>query len=95
MRQTLLLCRIVVTESARFTRSLEQLDYRVGELFAYLESNSGSTIAYVKYYREHKPISTTMAESAVNQVINARLCKHQHTCRTPRGAHLLRRCDAR
>ena len=89
MRQILLLCRIVVAESARFARSLEQLDYRVGELFAYLESNSGSTIAYGKYYREHRPISTAMAESAVNQVINARMCKHQHMRWTPRGAHLL------
>ena len=89
MRQTLLLCRIVVAQSDRFTRSLEQLDYRVGELFAYLESNSGSTIAYGKHYREHRPISTAMAESAVNQVINARMCKHQHMRWTPRGAHLL------
>jgi hypothetical protein len=30
-----------------------------------------------------------MAESAVNQVINARMCKHQHMRWTPRGAHLL------
>ena len=89
MRQILLLCRIVVAQSARFTRSLEQLDYRVGELFAYLDSNSGSTIAYGKLYREHRPISTAMAESAVNQVINARMCKHQHMRWTPRGAHLL------
>src|SRR5260370_28232925 len=49
MRQTLLLCRIVVAESARFARSLEQLDYRVGELFAYLESDSDSKIPYAQY----------------------------------------------
>ncbi|MGF6641724.1 ISKra4-like element ISBte2 family transposase [Paraburkholderia sp. MM6662-R1] len=89
MQQTLLLCRIVVAQTARFTRSLEQLDYRVGELLAYLKSNSGSTIAYGKHYREHRPISTAMAESAVNQVINVRMCKHQHMRWTPRGAHLL------
>ncbi len=74
MRQILLLCRIAMAQTARFARSLEQLDYRLGELFAYLESNSGSTIAYGKHYREHRPISTAMAESAVNQVINARMC---------------------
>src|SRR5258705_6164883 len=89
MRQILLLCRIVVAQTARFARSLEQIDYRLGELFAYLESNSGSTIAYGKHYRKHRPISTAMAESAVNQVINARMCKHQHMRWTPRGAHLL------
>ena len=71
MRQISLLCRIVVPQTLRFARSLEQLDYRLGELFAYLESNYGSTIAYGKHYREHKPISTAMAESAVNQVVNA------------------------
>jgi hypothetical protein len=89
IRQILLLCRIVVAQTARFARSLEQLDYRLGELFACLESNTGSTIAYGKHYREHRPISTAMAESAVNQVINARMCKHQHMRWTPRGAHLL------
>ena len=89
MRQILLLCRIVVAQTARFARSLERLDYRLGELFAYLERNSGSTISYGKHYREHRPISTAMAESAVNQVINARMCKHQQMRWTPRGAHLL------
>ncbi|WP_160172580.1 hypothetical protein [Caballeronia sordidicola] len=44
MRQIPLLCRIVVPQTPRFGRSLEQLDYRLGELFAYLESNHGSTI---------------------------------------------------
>jgi hypothetical protein len=57
MRQISLLCRIVVPQTPRFARSLEQLDYRLGKLFAYLEDNHGSTIAYGKHYREHKPIS--------------------------------------
>lgn len=73
MLQISLLCRIVVPQTPQFARSLEQLDYRLGELLAYLESNHGSTIAHGKHYREHKPISTAMAESAVNQVISARM----------------------
>ncbi|RKE25931.1 hypothetical protein B0G76_7507 [Paraburkholderia sp. BL23I1N1] len=77
MRQISLLCRVVVPQTQRFARSLEQLAYRLDELFAYLESNHGSTIVYGKHYREHKPISTAMAESAVNQVVNARICKRQ------------------
>jgi hypothetical protein len=89
MRQISLLCRVVVPQTLRFARSLEQLDCRLGELLAYLESNHGSTIAYGKHYREHKPISTAMAESAVNQVVNARMCKCQQMRWTPRGAHLL------
>ena len=89
MRQISLLCRIVMPQTPRFARNLEQLDYRLGELFAYLESNHGSTIAYGKHCREHKPISPPMAESAVNEVVNARMCKRQHMRWTPRGAHLL------
>jgi len=75
MGPILLLCRIVVPQTLRFARSLEQLDYRLGELFAFLGSNHGSTIAYGKHCREHKPISTATAESAVNHVINARMCR--------------------
>ena len=89
MRQISLLCRVVVSQTPKFARSLEQLAYRLDELFAYLERNEGSTIAYGKHYREHKPISTAMAESAVNQVVNARMCKSQQMRWTPRGAHLL------
>jgi hypothetical protein len=89
MLQISLLCRIVVPQTPRFARSLEQLDFRLGDLFAYLENNHGTTIAYGKHYREHKPISTAIAESAVNQVVNARMCKCQQMRWTPRGAHLL------
>ena len=48
-----------------------------------------ATIDYGKRYRAGKPISTAMAESAVNQVLNARMCKSQQMRWTPRGAHLL------
>jgi hypothetical protein len=89
MRQISLLCRIVLPQTLRFARILGQLAYRLGELFAYLESNRGSTIAYGKHYREHKPVSTAMAESAVNPVVNARMCKRQHMRWMPRGARLL------
>ena len=89
MRQILMLCRIVVSETEKFKERLEHLDYRLREFFAYLESNKGMTIDYGKRYRTGKPISTAMAESAVNQVLNARMCKRQQMRWTPRGAHLL------
>jgi len=89
MRQILMLCRIVVPESKKFEERLQHLDYRLREFFAYLESNKGATIDYGKRYRAGKPISTAMAESAVNQVLNARMCKRQQMRWTPRGAHLL------
>jgi hypothetical protein len=41
MRQILMLCRIVVRETPKFRQSLERLDHRVREFFAYLDSNKG------------------------------------------------------
>lgn len=89
MSHILTLCRIVVAETPKFTQRLEQLDYRLREFFAYLKSNDGATINYGKRYRTGKPISSAMAESAVNQVLNARMCKNQQMRWSPRGAHLL------
>lgn len=89
LQRILLLCRIVVAETPKFTDSLDTLDYRVLEIFAYLLSNKGTLAAYGKRYRAGKLISSALAESAVNQVINARMCKRQQMRWTPRGAHLL------
>ena len=89
MRQVLMLCRIVVAETPKFGDSLKQLDYRLREFFEYLQNNRGSTINFGKRYRTGRPISTAMAESAVNQVLNHRMCKRQQMRWTPRGAHLL------
>lgn len=89
MRQILTLCRIVIPETAQFKESLEQLDYRLREFFTYLDNNKGTLIAYGKRHGAGRPISTAMAESAVNQVLNARMCKRQQMRWSPRGAHLL------
>lgn len=86
MSQILTLCRIVVAETPKFTQSLEQLDYRLREFFAYLKSNEGATINYGKRYRAGKPISSAMAESAVNKVLNARMCKNQQMKWSHRGS---------
>ena len=64
-------------------------DYRLREFFDYLQNNRGTTINYGKLHRAGQPISTAMAESAVNQVLNQRMCKRQQMRWTPRGAHLL------
>jgi hypothetical protein len=47
------------------------------------------TIDYGKRNHAGKPISTAMAESAVNQVLKVRMCKSRQKRSTPRGAHLL------
>jgi hypothetical protein len=89
LRKILLMCRIVVSETDGFKRALEQIDYRVREFFSYVLRNSAEPVAYGRRYRQGQSISSAMAESAVNQVINARMCKRQQMRWTPRGAHLL------
>jgi hypothetical protein len=89
LRKILLMCRIVVSETDSFKRGLEQIDYRVREFISYVLRNSAKLVAYGRRYRRGKSISSAMAESAVNQVINARMCKRQQMRWTPRGAHLL------
>ena len=61
----------------------------MGKDFDYAEAFKSSTINFGKRYRTGGPISTAMAESAVNQVLNHRMCKRQQMRWTPRGAHLL------
>ena len=89
IRQALVLCRIIVTETPMFESSLRLLDFRLRDLWKYIESNRPAMIAYGRRQNAGQPISTAMAESAVNQVINARMCKRQQMQWTPCGAHLL------
>jgi len=89
MQGILLLCRVIVAETPGVVESLAQLDYRTRELVEYVEANGGSTINYGARHRLGKPISTATAESAVNQVLNQRMCKRQQMRWSPIGAHLL------
>jgi hypothetical protein len=85
----LFFCRFIVPATPKYKESLELLDDRVRDFFAYLQSNKATLAAYGKRHHAGKLISTAMAESAVNQAINARMCKRQQMRWTPRGAHLL------
>jgi hypothetical protein len=58
-------------------------------LSSYVLRNSTKPVAYGRRHRDGQAISSAMAESAVNQVINARMCKLQQMRWTPRGAHFL------
>ena len=89
MQGILLLCRVIVPETPGVVESLSQLDYRTRELVEYVEANGGSTMNYGARHRRGKPISTATAESAVNQVLNQRMCKRQQMRWSPIGAHLL------
>lgn len=89
MQGILILCRVIVSETPGIAESLAQLDYRTRELVEYVEANGGSTMNYCARHRCGKPISTATAESAVNQVLNQRVCKRQQMRWSPIGAHLL------
>jgi len=89
LRQILLMCRIVVAEPPGFKECLERIDYRIRDVLSYVLRNSVKPVAYGPRYRKGQSISSAMAESAVNQVIHARMCKRQQMRWTPRGAHLL------
>jgi hypothetical protein len=89
LRRILLMCRIVVPETPGFRETLDRIDFRIRDVLSYLLRNSAKPVAYGRRYRKGQSISSAMAESAVNQVINARMCKRQQMRWTPRGAHLL------
>jgi hypothetical protein len=89
LRQILLMCRIVVPETPGFEEVLGRIDYRIRDVLSYVLRNSAKPVAYGRRHRKGQAISSAMAESAVNQVINARMCKRQQMRWTPRGAHLL------
>jgi len=72
-----------------FEEVLGRIDYRIRDVLSYVLRNSAKPVAYGRRHRKGQAISSAMAESAVNQVINARMCKRQQMRWTPRGAHLL------
>ena len=65
----------------------KRLVTRCTELQAYIENNEGALINYGQRHRASKPISTSRAESTVNQLVSARVNKRQQMRWSPRGAH--------
>lgn len=89
MQGILIICRVIIPETPGVAESRAQLDYRTRELVEYVEAKGGSTINHGARHRQRKPVSTATAESAVNQVINQRMCKRQQMRWSPKGVHLL------
>jgi hypothetical protein len=69
-------------EQAGFLKTLHEFD-------TYIRANAGFIPNYGERYRAGEVISSSLAESAVNQVIAKRMVKKQQMRRSPRGAHLL------
>jgi len=61
----------------------------VRELETYLSNNASYIVNYGERYRNRERISTSFAESTINQVISKRMVKKQQMQWTPEGAHLL------
>lgn len=59
------------------------------DLETYIINNAGYIVNYGERYRNGERISTSFAESTVNQVISKRMVKKQQMQWTPEGAHLL------
>ena len=66
-----------------------KLHKAVREFGGYIAANAWSIPNYGERYRAGEPISSSTAESVVNQVIAKRMVKKQQMRWTPRGAHLL------
>jgi len=67
--------------------TVRRLAARCAELRSYIENNEGALIDYGQRARAGKPISTSRAESTVNQLVNARMNKRRQMRWSPRGAH--------
>ena len=66
-----------------------RLGKAIREFAGYIRSNAWSIPNYGERYRAGEAISSSTAESVVNQVISKRMVKKQQMRWTPRGAHLL------
>jgi hypothetical protein len=59
------------------------------DLYFYIENNAGTLVNYGMRYYKGLPISSSIAESAVNQVVSHRMAKKQQMRWTDEGAHRL------
>ncbi|HET8843189.1 MAG TPA: ISKra4 family transposase [Ktedonobacteraceae bacterium] len=69
-------------EARKLARTLHEFDH-------YIRANQSSLPNYDDRYRNGEPISSSLAESSVNQIISKRFVKKQQMRWDRRGAHLL------
>jgi hypothetical protein len=70
-------------------RAISTLRWNVRKLHFYLRSNARFLVNYGARYRKGLPISSAIAESAVNQVVSTRMAKRQQMRWCDEGAHHL------
>lgn len=69
-------------EARKLARTLHEFDH-------YIRTNQSSLPNYGNRYRNGEPISSSLAESSVNQIVSKRFVKKQQMRWSRRGAHLL------
>lgn len=62
---------------------------KLTEFTGYIRINTAFICNYGECHRCGEAISSSIAESAVNQIISTRMVKKEQMCWSPRGAHLL------
>ena len=75
------------SDHAMVVAKVGRLVTRCKELRAYIENNTDALIDYGQRYRAGKPVSSSRAESTVNQLVNARMNKRRQMRWSPQGAH--------
>jgi hypothetical protein len=70
-----------------FQRKAARLVELCAALRGYISNNLASLIDYGQRHRAGKPISSSRAESTVNQLVNARMNKRRQMRWSPVGAH--------
>jgi hypothetical protein len=63
--------------------------WNLRRLYCYIDNNAGTLVNYGARYRKGLPISSSIAESAVNQVVSQRMAKKRQMRWTDEGAHRL------
>ena len=63
--------------------------WNLRRLYFYIDNNAGTLVNYGARYYKGLPISSSIAESAVNQVVSHRMAKKQQMRWTDEGAHCL------
>jgi hypothetical protein len=63
------------------------LYWNLRRLYFYIENNAGTLVNYGMRYHKGLPISSSIAESAVNLVVSQRMTKKQQIRWTDEGAH--------
>jgi hypothetical protein len=72
---------------ARHGYECSTLWWNLRRLYFYIDNNAGTLVNYGARYRKGLPISSSIAESAVNQVVSHRMAKKQQMRWTDEGAH--------